>query len=446
MTDLDDFKKTDLVDDVLAAHVNKLQAASMQSGFGNFETLTATRELVDNDTAYQVFTLAAAAQDVELPALNTAANHIFLIMNDASSSYAATVKTFSGAATVATLAAGEASLFVADDGTWAQVGVDTTLDTFRNLLINGDMQVAQRGTSFGSTTTPANSDDTYLLDRTVLLSDGNNIVDVTQSTDAPTGFNNSIKLEVETANKQFGILKIVEGKNCTNAIGTAKASLSFYAKMAAADDNTHSLKAVVLAWDSTVDTVTSDVVSSWGATITPVANWTAENTAGSNTLTTSWQRFTIEDIDVDTASAVNLAVFIYCDQTDGAIDDAVFISGIQLEAGTSTTDFEHLPYDASLARCQRYYYQVLVQGAVSIETLGGTGSYNSASYTHPCQMRAVPSITVTGTFTKVNAGNPTIYYSTVGSFVIGTTATGVIPVRVSVISDASSGVTVSAEL
>jgi hypothetical protein len=43
-------------------------------------------------------------------------------MNDASSSYAATVKTFSGAATVATLAAGEASLFVADDGTWAQIG------------------------------------------------------------------------------------------------------------------------------------------------------------------------------------------------------------------------------------------------------------------------------------------------------------------------------------
>jgi hypothetical protein len=57
-----------------------------------------------------------------LPALNTAANHIFLIMNDASSSYAATVKTFSGAATVATLTAGEASLFVADDGTWAQIG------------------------------------------------------------------------------------------------------------------------------------------------------------------------------------------------------------------------------------------------------------------------------------------------------------------------------------
>jgi hypothetical protein len=106
--------------------------------------LTATRELVDNDTAYQVFTLAASAQDVELPALNTAANHVFLIMNDASSSYAATVKTYSGAATVATLAAGKSSLFSADDGTWAQVGVDTTLDAFRNLLINGDFRVNQR--------------------------------------------------------------------------------------------------------------------------------------------------------------------------------------------------------------------------------------------------------------------------------------------------------------
>ncbi|MBT7290839.1 MAG: hypothetical protein HN837_10185, partial [Chloroflexi bacterium] len=50
------------------------------------------------------------------------ANHVFLIMNDASSSYSATVKTYSGAATVATLAAGKSSLFSADDGTWAQVG------------------------------------------------------------------------------------------------------------------------------------------------------------------------------------------------------------------------------------------------------------------------------------------------------------------------------------
>lgn len=58
---------------------------------------------------------------------------------------------------------------------------------FRNHLINGAMMVAQRGTSFTSTTTPANNDDTYLLDRWILLSDGNDIVDVTQATEAPAG-------------------------------------------------------------------------------------------------------------------------------------------------------------------------------------------------------------------------------------------------------------------
>jgi hypothetical protein len=46
----------------------------------------------------------------------------------------------------------------------------------KNAIINGDFKVSQRGTTFTSATTPANSDDTYLLDRWVLLSDGNDIV------------------------------------------------------------------------------------------------------------------------------------------------------------------------------------------------------------------------------------------------------------------------------
>src|SRR3990167_304736 len=75
----------------------------------------------------------------------------------------------------------------------------------RNALINGDFRVAQRGTSFTGATTPANSDDTYLLDRWILLSDSNDIVDVTQSTDAPTNGLNSIALDVETVDKKFGI-------------------------------------------------------------------------------------------------------------------------------------------------------------------------------------------------------------------------------------------------
>lgn len=267
---------------------------------------------------------------------------------------------------------------------------------FRNILINGDIQVAQRGTSFTAATLPLNSDDTYLLDRFVLLSDGNDIVDVTQSTDAPTGFRNSIKLEVETINKQFGILQIIEGSNCEEIIGSAKASISFYAKMAAGDDNTHSLKAVLLAWDNVEDTVTSDVINAWLATATFVANWTGENVPASNTLTTNWQRFEIPDIDVDTANTVNLALFIYCDQTDGAIDDAVFIAGIQVENGASVTDFEHLPFDVNLQRCLRYCY---VMGGTSVNEVMMIGFSNiatvaSVTLAPPVNFRTSPTIVV----------------------------------------------------
>ena len=229
------------------------------------------------------------------------------------------------------------------------------VDGLRNAIINGCMRVAQRGTSFTSATTPANSDDTYLLDRWILLSDGNDVVDVSQVVRAtPNGAYAEMKLEVETANKQFGILTILEAKDAARFIGKT-VSLSFKARMGAADDNTHSLKAVVLSWDGTADTVTSDVVNAWGATPTYVANWTAENAPVSQTLTTTEQTFKVEGISIDTASTKNIAVFIFCDQTDGAVDDAIIITGVQLELGSVATEFEFRAYDSELKLCRAYY-------------------------------------------------------------------------------------------
>ena len=86
----------------------------------------------------------------------------------------------------------------------------------RNHLINGDFQVAQRGTSFVA---GANNDDVYTLDRWNLLSDTNDVVDVTQSSTAPTNQLYSIGLDVETVNKKFGIAQIIENKNCVGLIG-----------------------------------------------------------------------------------------------------------------------------------------------------------------------------------------------------------------------------------
>jgi hypothetical protein len=124
--------------------------------------------------------------------------------------------------------------------------------------------------------------------------------------------------------------------------------------MAAADDNTHSLKAVILAWSGTADVVTSDVVNVWGATPTYVANWTAENVPASQALTTTEQTFKVEGVPIDTASAKNIAIFIFCDQTDGVVDDAVIITEVQIELGLSCTNFNVRPYQQELALCKRY--------------------------------------------------------------------------------------------
>jgi len=229
--------------------------------------------------------------------------------------------------------------------------------TGKNALINGDFAVAQRGTSFTSATTPANSDDTYLLDRWTLLSDGNDVVDVTQSTTVPTapGALTSIALDVETVNKKFGIIQFIEQKNCNGLIG-ATCTLSFKMKVSATTklDN---IKAAIIAWDGTADTVTSDVVSAWNAEDTNptlVANWTYENTPVNLVPTTSFATYSVSAA-VDTASAKNIAVMIWSDVTDTTLGDFVYITDVQFEVGAAATSFERLSFDRVVEKCERYF-------------------------------------------------------------------------------------------
>ena len=301
---------------------------------------------------------------------------------------------------------------------------------YKNALINGDNIVSQDISPVTAATYPINSDDNWIADRLLLLSDGNDIVDYSQElTTVPSEAFSAIKLEVETINKQFGIVKIVEAKNAKGIIGNGACSLQFKARMAAADDNTHSLKAVVLAWDGAADTVTSDLVSAWGATATFVANWTAENTPASNTLTTAYQTFQIENIQVDTASAKNLAVFIYCDQTDGAVDDAVFIGDIQLEPGVACSEYERLPYDVQLARCQFYSRVFETDGGFDRIALGSadtTASGNSFLDAH--EMRAAPTLVYSAlsdfAFGGVTPSSFTITYTTKSNIIVTANVAG----------------------
>jgi hypothetical protein len=288
---------------------------------------------------------------------------------------------------------------------------------FRNHIINGAMMVAQRGTSFVS---GANNDDTYNLDRWTLLSDGNDIVDVTQATDAPTGGLNSIGLDVETVNKKFGIIQFIEQKNCIGLIGNT-VTLSFKARVSSLTklDN---VKCAIIAWDGTADAVTSDVVSAWGVegtNPTLVANWTYENTPANLSVTTSWATYSVSAA-VDTASTKNIAVFIWSDVTDTTLGDFLYITDVQLEQGSVATPFERRPYGAELVLCQRYR-QKLGRGIM--------GRWNSANETEiharlMAAMFAAPTLTLLSTtadLVRIGIDGFTVTISTSG---FGSTETG----------------------
>jgi hypothetical protein len=258
--------------------------------------------------------------------------------------------------------------------------------TLRNAIINGSMQVAQRGTSFTSTSS-ANNDDVYTLDRWTLLSDGNDAVDVTQATDAPTGLKYSCGLDVETANKKFGIIQFIENQNIAH-LTSKTVTLSFYAKTTGSSIS--DVKAVVLAWTGTANTVTSDVVSSWNASGTVptfAASWTAENTATNLSVTSSWARYSVSAA-LDTSSTNNIAVFIWCDDATTTVSDFLYVSGVQLEVGSSASTFELLPIGAELGLCQRYYIS-----ATSGQGFHTNGAIRTASIVFPQTLRGAASMT-----------------------------------------------------
>jgi hypothetical protein len=291
---------------------------------------------------------------------------------------------------------------------------------FRNLIINGDFEIAQRGTSFVA---GANNDDTYNLDRWTILSDGNDIVDITQATDVPTGGLYSIGLDVETANKKFGIIQFVEQANITG-VQNKTVWLSFKAKTTGSSIS--NVKAVVLSWTGTADTVTSDVVSAWGADgVTPTwaTNWTAENTPGNLGVTGSWAEYRVSAL-VDTASVKNLAVFIWCDDTSTTVGDFLYVTDVQLEINNSPTPFERRPIGVELALCQRYFWRWVsaTNGDIyhSVYQPASTTSYLHLPL--PVTMRKDGVLTVSGTWTRINSAlSPIAYYASKNWITIYTT-------------------------
>jgi len=303
---------------------------------------------------------------------------------------------------------------------------------FRNIIINGDMSIAQRGTS-ATGITDGNTYHTVDRMKTQVITAGT--WTQTQDTDVPTGqgFTKSLKMDCTTADASLGaddfliVRQDVEGQNLQYLkYGTSNAesvTMSFWVKSnktgtyiiwlyAPNASNRQISKSYTI---NTADTWEKKTITFAGDTAQAFTNdndsrlrvyfiLAAGSNSQSGTLATSWENYVTANRAV---GQVNLA-----DSTSNYIN----ITGIQLEAGTTASDFEFLPVDMNLARCQRYY-QVLADGSEQTQSMIGTGLYFSASLMvmamqYYTEMRATPSLdNVSGTnYYRIFANNTNDYF------------------------------------
>lgn len=270
-----------------------------------------------------------------------------------------------------------------------------------NILANGEFQIWQNGSSF---TSGDNDDDSYTADQCILLSDGNDIVDVSRSTTlTPGGYGFAIlQSDVETASKKFGYLFPVENVDAVQLAG-GTCSLSFKARDNSGNTTLETIRAAVLEWTGTADSITSDVVSAWNNSSTDptlVANWAYANTPFDITLTTTLTEYRINNIDVS-SSAANVAVFIWVQDTDATVADLWYLADVNLVAGPVATPIMRQPFGEALRRCQRYFCKTFPYATTPVANAGVNGALNARGtsssgnfvfdWRFPVEMRTSPT-------------------------------------------------------
>lgn len=275
----------------------------------------------------------------------------------------------------------------------------------RNLIINGAMKVAQRGTT--STATGYKSVDRFTLSMTNF---DNAAITQAQSSLAPTGFSKSYRIDCTTietalaADEFANVSQVIEAQNLQHiqngSSGAKSLTLSFYVKSnktgtygvnlykpdstarqitatyAISSADTWEFKTITFAGDTAGGGITDDT----GAGIH--VYW--HLAAGSNFTSsdsTSWGNY------ADAGFAFGHAVNIF----DNTANDWA-VTGVQLEVGTVATPFEHRSFGDELARCQRYFESVRAYFEGGTDA-GGRDHAVGASFS--VEKRATPTVTRT---------------------------------------------------
>ena len=288
---------------------------------------------------------------------------------------------------------------------------------FRNRIINGAMVIDQRNA--GAIVTISS----YALDRWQFILSTAGKVTAQQSSTAPTGFNNSTVLTSTSAysvgaSDYFRYSQFVEGYNSADlGWGTANAktvTVSFWAyssltgSFGASIFNNGAVRSYPFSysipsantWTYITVTIPGDTSGTWlttnglglGLNFSMGAGSAYSGTA--NTWATAYY--------IQPTGSVNLV------GTNGA---TFYITGVQLEVGSSATGFEYRQYGTELSLCQRYY-EVFGNGGV-VSSNAGNITAQQGGFKFQVAKRAAPTIT--------HIANYSLFIPNTGSFTATTT-------------------------
>jgi hypothetical protein len=297
--------------------------------------------------------------------------------------------------------------------------------TMKNRIINGAMVIDQRNAGANVAITGA---DTFQLDRwtAAIQSSGTGRFSIQQSTTVPTGFRNSLAITVTTADASpsasfaYHVNQPIEGFNTSDlGFGTASAStvtLSFWVRSSvtgtlpitianAASTRVYGATYVVDA----ANTYEYKTITIPGDT---TGTWLTDNGLGirvlfglgggsSRTVSAGWQ----------TVGGTFQTNVTGCTSIIGTNGATFYITGVQLEAGSTATSFDYRQHGSELALCQRYF-----QKETSRPIGKAIVNNQSSAIQLPVSMRVAPTVT-SASFSSSNGG-------TVGTCAIEDTGTG----------------------
>jgi len=310
----------------------------------------------------------------------------------------------------------------------------------RNVIINGAMNVAQRGTS--STGLGASS-GYFTCDRWLLAQSGDGRLTMSQDSSVPTGkgFANSLKLDCTTADTSIAsgeflqIVQKIEGQNLQSiGKGTSDAkpiTVSFYVKANATfnfvcelndlDNTRHISKlfATTTDWVKHEITFPADTTGAFDNDNAASLNLTFWLHAGS-----TYSDGTLNTATFASTTNGNRAAGV--SSFYSSIDNNFFITGVQLEVGQNPTEFEHEPFERTLQSCRRYYHKIDSSDSI-YQRLGQGQAYSNDDavlfFHHVPEMRGIPTLDH-GTLSDLAVGLSGLSAKSMGSLTIDTNTDG----------------------